>query len=147
MPPLSGVRRASARWLVRRASSPKVHRMLDPGDWEVIEFAARSRPRLVVLVDAEEEFDWAQPFSRAKLLRLVAAIEDNLGVRPTSFTAGRYGVGASTQGLLEELGFRIDSSVRPYTEYLEQGGPDFRHCGAKPYWVGPAAHLPDRPPG
>jgi len=26
--------------------------MLDPGDWEVIEFAARSKPRLVVLVDA-----------------------------------------------------------------------------------------------
>jgi hypothetical protein len=201
--------------------------MLDPSDWEVIEFAARSKPRLVVLVDAEEEFDWTRPFSRAnarvsniaaqhrahriferygvvptymvdypvasqrdgwaplrelhadgrcrigaqlhawvtppfteevtvrnsfagnlpraleraKLERLVAAIEDNLGVRPTSFTAGRYGVGASTQGLLEELGFRIDSSVRPYTEYLDQGGPDFRHCGARPYWVGPT----DRP--
>jgi hypothetical protein len=196
--------------------------MLDPRDWEVIEFAARSTPRLVVLVDAEEEFDWARPFSRsnsrvtniaaqprahriferyrlvptymvdypvasqrdgyapllelhrdglcrigaqlhpwvtppfteevtvrnsfagnlprelerAKLARLVAAIEDNLGVRPTSFTSGRYGVGASTQGLLEEAGFRIDSSVRPYTEYLTEGGPDFRHCGARPYWVG-----------
>jgi hypothetical protein len=82
---------------------------------------------------------------RAKLQRLVAAIEDHLGVRPTSFTAGRYGVGASTQGLLEELGFRIDSSVRPYTEYLDQGGPDFRHCGARPYWVGPDRHLLELP--
>src|SRR5258706_11442086 len=84
---------------------------------------------------------------RAKLERLVAAIEDNLGVRPTSFTAGRYGIGASTQGLLEELGFRIDSSVRPYTEYLDQGGPDFRHCDARPYWVGPADRPLDHPLG
>lgn len=209
--------------------------MLDAKDWEVVEFAPRSQPRLVVLVDAEEEFDWARPFSRsnsrvtniaaqhrahriferhgvvptymvdypvasqrdgyepllelyqdgacrigaqlhpwvtppfteeltvrnsfagnlprelerAKLQRLVAAIEDNFALRPTSFTAGRYGVGASTGGLLEELGFRIDSSVRPHTEYLSQGGPDFRHCGPRPYWVGrtqtPAGRLLELP--
>jgi hypothetical protein len=205
--------------------------LLDPHDWEVIEVDARSPPRLVVLVDAEEEFDWSRPFSRAnqrvsniaaqhrahriferyaivptymvdypvasqrdgwaplrelhrdglcrigaqlhpwvtppfseeltvrnsfagnlpreleraKLQRLVAAIEENLDVRPTSFTAGRYGVGASTQGLLEELGFRIDSSVRPLTEYLDQDGPDFRHCPAQPYWVGRERRLLELP--
>jgi hypothetical protein len=205
--------------------------MLDPEAWQVIDFATLPRPRLVVLVDAEEEFDWREPFSRsnshvsniaaqqrahrifdlykivptymvdypvasqrdgfvplgelhrdgrcgigaqlhpwvtppfteevtvrnsfagnlprdlerAKLRQLVEAIEANLGVRPTSFTAGRYGVGRSTQGLLEEQGFRIDSSIRPHTEYLSQGGPDFRHCGARPYWVGPERRLLELP--
>ncbi len=205
--------------------------MLDPLAWQFIDFSALSRPRLVVLVDAEEEFDWGGPFSRsnarvtniaaqhrahriferygivptymvdypvarqrdgygplgelyrdrrcligaqlhpwvtppfreevtvrnsfagnlprdlerAKLRRLVEAIETNLGVRPTAFTAGRYGVGSSTQSLLEELGFRIDSSVRPHTEYLSQGGPDFRHCSARPYWVGGVRGLLELP--
>jgi hypothetical protein len=199
--------------------------MLDPREWQVIDFSALAQPRLVVLVDAEEEFDWREPFSRsnsrvsniaaqhrahrifdlyrivptymvdypvarqrdgyrplaelhrdgraavgaqlhpwvtppfteevtvrnsfagnlpralerAKLSQLVEVIEANFGLKPTCFTAGRYGVGRSTQGLLEELGFGIDSSVRPHTEYLSQGGPDFRHCGARPYWVGTAA--------
>ncbi len=201
--------------------------MLDPAEWQVIDFSALPRPRLVVLVDAEEEFDWREPFSRsnsrvsniaaqhrahrifdlyrivptymvdypvarqrdgyapllelyrdgrcdvgaqlhpwvtppfteevtvrnsfagnlprelerAKLRRLVEVIEANLTVQPTSFTAGRYGVGRSTHGLLTDLGFRIDTSVRPHTEYLSQGGPDFRHCSARPYWVG----APDQP--
>jgi hypothetical protein len=205
--------------------------MLDPRQWQVIDFSTLARPRLVVLVDAEEEFDWREPFSRsnsrvsniaaqhrahgiferygivptymvdypvarqragyaplaelhrdgrcrvgaqlhpwvtppfteevtvrnsfagnlprdlerAKLRQLVDTIEANFGLRPTAFTAGRYGVGRSTQGLLEELGFRIDSSVRPHTEYLSQGGPDFRHCSARPYWVGGERGLLELP--
>jgi hypothetical protein len=205
--------------------------MLDPAKWQVIDFSGLARPRLVVLVDAEEEFDWREPFSRsnsrvtniaaqhrahriferygivpsymvdypvarqrdgyqplvelyrdgrcrvgaqlhpwvtppfteevtvrnsfagnlprelehAKLGRLVEVIEANFGLRPISFTAGRYGVGRSTQGLLEDLGFRIDSSVRPHTEYMSQGGPDFRHCSAQPYWVGRERQLLELP--
>lgn len=205
--------------------------MLDAREWEVVNLSALTRPRLVVLVDAEEEFDWREPFSRtnprvsniaaqhqaqrifaqhgivptymvdypvasqpdgyeplrelhqdgfcgigaqlhpwvtppfdeeltvfnsfagnlpralerAKLATLVEAIERNLAVRPTIFTAGRYGVGRFTPSLLEELGFKIDSSVRPHTEYLSQGGPDFRHCAARPYWVGPQHRLLELP--
>src|SRR5262249_18704611 len=37
-------------------------RMLDPRHWQVIDFSGLAAPRLVVLVDAEEEFDWGEPF-------------------------------------------------------------------------------------
>ena len=50
---------------------------------------------------------------REKLRRLTAVIEDSFGLRPVVYKAGRYGVGPATTGILEEVGYRIDTSVVP----------------------------------
>jgi len=65
-----------------------------------------------------------------------AAIEANLGVRPVSYKAGRYGIGAATPGILREQGYHIDLSVVPTRDYSSDGGPDFRAFhDTRPFWI------------
>lgn len=71
---------------------------------------------------------------KAKLAVLTDKIAENFGRRPTVYKAGRYGVGPNTPNVLVELGYRIDASVVPRTDFSDEEGPDFRRCGARPYW-------------
>jgi hypothetical protein len=82
---------------------------------------------------------------REKLVRLTRTIEDNLGVATTIYKAGRYGVGPATTGILEDLGFTIDASVVPSTDFRADEGPSFLHCGTRPYWFGAAGNLLEIP--
>jgi hypothetical protein len=82
---------------------------------------------------------------RAKLSHLTETIARNFGVSPTVYRAGRYGVGAASAGILSSLGYQVDSSVVPESDFRADGGPDFRHCGRAPYWVSRAADLLEVP--
>lgn len=82
---------------------------------------------------------------RAKLLTLTDAIKTAVGKRPIVYRAGRYGIGPNTARLLEEAGYRIDSSVRPWFDYSPEGGPDFRGHDTQPYWGGPNGTLLELP--
>lgn len=73
---------------------------------------------------------------REKLVRLTAAIAENIGVQPRIYKAGRYGFGSATPGILAELGYEIDLSVLPGTDLRRQFGPNFSGCPAYPYWFG-----------
>ena len=71
-----------------------------------------------------------------KLRVLTATIEANLGVRPVSYKAGRYGIGAATPAILRDQGYKIDLSVVPTRDYSADGGPDFRAFrDTKPFWI------------
>jgi hypothetical protein len=71
-----------------------------------------------------------------KLRVLTGAIEANLGVRPISYKAGRYGIGAGTPQTLRDQGYKIDLSVVPTRDYSSDGGPDFRAFrNTKPFWI------------
>lgn len=72
---------------------------------------------------------------RAKLHALTERIETATGVRPVIYRAGRYGIGASTAGLLAEAGYRLDVSVRALFDYSDQGGPDFSRHPVWPWWI------------
>ena len=61
--------------------------MLDPDDIEEVAFAAGERPMLQIVVDAEEEFDWNQPFSRTS--KSVSSIRQQ---GQAHYTFDRYGV-------------------------------------------------------
>ena len=188
-------------------------------------------PRLVVVVDTEEEFDWRQPFSRSatkvshikqqyrtqrilerygikplyavdfpvasqeqayrplrewlendrcdigahlhpwvnppdeeelsarnsfpgnlperleheKLRRLTDTIAMNFGRRPTVYRAGRYGIGPATGGALEALGYRIDTSIVPFTDFGGVAGPDFSEATTDPFWFGPTGGILEVP--
>ena len=71
---------------------------------------------------------------RRKIEWLTDAIADSFGRRPTSFRAGRYGFDATGIGILSELGYTVDSSVIPFTDYSSQGGPNFTHAPCEPYF-------------
>ncbi len=66
-----------------------------------------------------------EPLEREKLARLTDAIETNFGRRPTIYKAGRYGIGSATGAILEQLGYEIDTSVVPRTDFRSDQGPDF----------------------
>jgi hypothetical protein len=68
-----------------------------------------------------------------KTLALTKKIADVIGVSPTVFRAGRYGLGPSTHAMLAALGYKFDVSVRPQFDYSDEGGPDFTHHPAWPW--------------
>jgi hypothetical protein len=73
---------------------------------------------------------------REKLRLLSEAIERNLGVRPTVYRAGRYGIGPSSFEMLDELGYEIDASVLPRIDLSSKLGPDLSIFGPEPFWFG-----------
>ncbi|WP_150291290.1 polysaccharide deacetylase family protein [Sphingobium estronivorans] len=86
-----------------------------------------------------------ETLERAKLEMLRRRIAERFGRSPIAYRAGRYGVGPNSARLLEEAGFRIDSSVRSRFDYSAQHGPDFRGLPQNPYWAGPNRALVELP--
>lgn len=79
---------------------------------------------------------------RLKLETVTHQIESAFGRRPTSFRAGRYGLDGAGAALLADLGYMVDSSVCPFTDYSADGGPDFRGAPCHPYWAGADLRRP-----
>ena len=86
-----------------------------------------------------------EALERAKLEALCERIAARFGRRPIAYRAGRYGVGRNSARLLEDAGFRLDSSVRSRFDYSGQHGPDFRGMPVNPYWAGPTRILVELP--
>lgn len=81
----------------------------------------------------------------AKLEVLTGAIADAFGRAPTSYRAGRYGIGPNTLGLLAARGYRLDSSMRARYDYTAVGGPDFGAVGNAAFWANRNAGLIELP--
>lgn len=73
-----------------------------------------------------------------QLAELTAAIESSIGVRPVSYRAGRHGFDGRSLGILEKLGYRVDTSVDPLFNETRKGGPSFAGAPVVPYWPDPA---------
>jgi hypothetical protein len=80
--------------------------------------------------------------ARAKLEYLTEQIEEKIGVSPTSFRAGRYGLNTELAAALRELGYVVDSSVTPLTSWTGHrglpsgsGGPDFSAHSSEPFFI------------
>jgi len=104
-------------------------------------------PPITEAVDARTSYPGNLPeeLERAKLVRLTDEIATAFGHRPVIYRAGRYGVGPATAGILEDLGYEIDTSVVPYTDFGRELGPDFGRCGQRPYWFGRDRRLLELP--
>lgn len=75
---------------------------------------------------------------QTQLTELTAAIENSIGVRPVSYRAGRHGFDGRSLGILEKLGYRVDTSVDPLFNETRKGGPSFAGAPVVPYWPDPA---------
>lgn len=82
---------------------------------------------------------------RAKLAALTARVTDSFGVRPLIHKAGRYGIGPSTPGIIDDLGFEIDLSICPSFDGRRDGGPDHTRYSADPFRFGPGRRLLELP--
>ena len=69
---------------------------------------------------------------RAKTENLLEALTTISGERSTSFRMGRFNLGPKMFSVLEETGFRVDSSIEPLRS--EYGGPDHIVAQSDPYY-------------
>jgi len=60
-----------------------------------------------------------------KLYVLHGAIRETFGVESVGFRAGRWGFSEEVARNISRLGYKVDSSVTPYTDWSACGGPDF----------------------
>jgi hypothetical protein len=70
---------------------------------------------------------------REKLKLLTEKIQEITGTRPTTYLAGRYGVGKNTYKILKELGYKVDVSTSPFSDFSQQQGPDFSAFTNQPF--------------
>jgi hypothetical protein len=86
--------------------------------------------------------DYAPDVERAKLVWLTETFRRAFGRPPRSFRAGRFGIGAHTVPILEELGYVVDSSVTPHVDWSRVSpGLTFVRSPTQPY------HPDPRDPG
>jgi len=69
-----------------------------------------------------------------QITELTSVIEHNLGVRPTTYRAGRNGFDGRTLPILERLGYTVDTSVDPLFNERRKGGPAFAGAPVMPYY-------------
>jgi hypothetical protein len=88
--------------------------------------------------------NYPRDIERQKLDYLTRLFRKSFGHQPRSFRAGRFGIGRHSLGLLQELGYAVDSSVTPHMDWRRAGAPDvsFRLAGTQPYW--PVLDDPER---
>ena len=67
----------------------------------------------------------SERLEREKLASLAARIAESFGRRPRIYKAGRYGLGPASFQSIASLGFEIDTSVVPRTDFSRAEGPDF----------------------
>lgn len=88
--------------------------------------------------------DYPEELERQKLTFLTDQFVSAFGYRPTSFRAGRFGLGPASLGILESLGYAVDSSVTPYIDWSSAGAADLSFHGAPTQPYRPALRLPAR---
>ena len=67
-----------------------------------------------------------------KIGALHEIIRRNFHVTPTSYRSGRWGFSEEVARNLSRLGYKVDSSLIPYTDWSEYKGPDYSSLSAKP---------------
>jgi hypothetical protein len=68
-----------------------------------------------------------------QLTELTGTIQERLGVRPTTYRAGRNGFDARSIPILERLGYTVDTSVDPLFNERRKGGMVFAGAPSQPY--------------
>ena len=71
-----------------------------------------------------------------KLRQLTDRLGDAFGLAPTSFRAGRSGLGSSTIDVIRRCGYTIDSSVMPFYDLRPVHGPTFVGAPNRAYCIG-----------
>lgn len=71
----------------------------------------------------------------AKLENLHALIAMNFGIEPKVFRAGRWGFDDAVGSNIHRLGYEVDTSVTPFFDWGEYGGPDFSNAPVDPYRI------------
>jgi hypothetical protein len=89
--------------------------------------------------------DYPVEVERRKLQLLTEQFQVSFGYRPRSFRAGRFGIGANSIGLLERLGYVVESSVTPFVDWTSQGSKGLSFVGSPTQPYKPDRTSPGKP--
>ena len=78
------------------------------------------------------------PLQEAKLRTLTTEIHARFRISPQVFKAGRYGLGAGTVRLLDDLEYTVDASICPRMDFRAEDGPSFADFDAAPFFLTPS---------
>jgi hypothetical protein len=83
--------------------------------------------------------DYPRDVESDKLTYLTDLFRKVFDRQPTSFRAGRFGVGPNTIPILEGLGYEVESSVTPFMDWAPNGAPGLSFMGSptQPYHPDP----------
>ncbi|MGR5133837.1 hypothetical protein [Vibrio alfacsensis] len=136
---------------VTSQSGQKVIRYFTPMEGKQIEFAAHLHPWVNPPYETENDriankdsFPGNLPseLEYAKLKVLTETIEKVTGTRPTTYLAGRYGIGKNSAEILKSLGYRVDLSISAYTDFSNIEGPDFSLYSNAMIWNKQLIYIP-----
>jgi hypothetical protein len=85
--------------------------------------------------------------NHSKIAEITRLIGTELGVRPTSFRAGRWGFGPTVSMALAAEGYQLDCSVSPFVDWRPYGGPDYSTAPNRPYRFDPRRPFRPDPDG
>lgn len=89
--------------------------------------------------------DYPPAIEQAKLTYLTDLFIRAFGEQPRSFRAGRFGVGPASIGILEGLGYHVESSVTPHMDWTESGAPGLAFQGSPTQPYHPDPERPGEP--
>jgi hypothetical protein len=104
----------------------------EPGAWE---------PE----VTRDFQRDYEGDVEKQKLAYLTDQFIKAFEYQPVSFRAGRFGIGQRTIGILEDLGYSVESSVTPNVDWSAAGSPGLSFEGSPTQPYRPAREDPSRP--
>jgi hypothetical protein len=83
--------------------------------------------------------DYPPDLERQKLTYLTDLFIRAFSQQPSSFRAGRFGIGSASIGILESLGYTVESSVTPHMDWTSAGAPglSFEGSPTQPYHPNP----------
>jgi len=77
-----------------------------------------------------------------KIRVLTQAITVITKQQPTTYLAGRYGIGKNTASILKTLGYTVDLSISPFVDFSHQKGPDFSNYNNKTFLNNTITNIP-----
>lgn len=118
---------------------------------DTIEFATHVHPWVnppydsdVDQIDARYSFPGNLPreMEYEKIRTLTDLIEKKAGRRPTTYLAGRFGIGNNSYEILRSLGYEVDLSISSYIDMRASFGPDFSHFSNAIFEKQGLTHIP-----
>lgn len=79
--------------------------------------------------------DCTTDIERAKIKNLTDLIENKLGIRPEWYRAARFAADDETYTILDEMGYKYDSSVTPGIDWSDRGSANHLNAIMQPYKI------------
>lgn len=80
-------------------------------------------------------FYYSKADEKDKIEKLTKEITAKLDINPVWYRAARFGADRETIDILEELGYKYDSSITPGINWADRGGPDHRKGSCGKYYI------------